>query len=520
MHHKLTLKQTELAKKLLKISISLVVIIALFSCQKKMDPKKQIILALENSPTNLDPRKGTDLASARVYEVVCNTLVTPDENSHLVPELAQSWEIIAGKDYLFHLRKGVKFHNGQELTAKDVKFTFKSMLEDSFISAKKGSFRIIKDIEIVDNYTVKFVLQEPFSSFLINIAAIGILPSGVEVDFSKRPIGTGPFRFLSYKEYQEINFEGFEDYFEGRSKIESLIFKIVPDAFTRMLELRKGSIDLAINNIPEDMVASLSKEAHLKVIKKAGSNYSYIGLNLKDPILKHREVRQAIAYAVDREGMIEHLLRDLAFPAKGILAAGNWAYEGEVAGYEYKPELSKKLLDYAGFIDPDGPGPMPRFSLSCKVSNTKRSRDIAVIIKENLRQVGIDLSIRSLEWQTFYQDIIKGNFQLCCMRWVGAIDPDIYRYVFYSKSIPPEGANRGYYKDEEVDRLILQAKKNLYQEELKRLYSQIQRKVALDVPYISLWHSTNVAIMKKGINGLKLYPTASFKALKNIYISP
>lgn len=513
----------KLAKILIRISTFLLLLIAMFyflSCQKKAHQKGTIILALENSPSNLDPRKGTDLASARVHEVVFNTLVTPDESSQLAPELARSWEIINGKDYLFHLKKGIKFHNGQELLARDVEFTFKSLLEDSFISAKKGSFRVIKDIEIVDDYSVKFILQEPYSSFLINLAAIGILPSGVQAEFSKNPIGTGPFKFLSYKEDQELIFQSFDRYFEGKPKIEGIIFKIIPDAFTRMLELRKGSIHLAINNIPEDMVASLAQEAHLKVVKKAGSNYSYIGINLKDPILQGREVRQAIAYAIDVEGMIQHLLKGLASPAKGILAARNWAHEENVAIYEYNPKLSQELLDKAGFIDPDGPGPKSRFRLSCKVSNNKRSRDIAVVIKESLRQVGIDLSIRSLEWQTFYQDVIKGNFQLCCMRWIGAIDPDIYRYVFYSKSTPPEGANRGFYKDEELDRLIIQAKKSLDQKELKELYSEIQKKIALEVPYINLWHSTNVAILSKEVHGLRLFPTASFKALKNLSIIP
>ena len=192
---------------------------------------------------------------------------------------------------------------------------------------------------------------------------------------------------------------------------------------------------------------------------------------------------------------------------------------GVVSYYEYNPQRSRELLDQAGYIDPDGPGPEYRFSLTCKISNNKRSRDIAVIMQENLRQVGIDLHIRSLEWQTFYQDITKGNFQLCCMKWIGAIDPDIFRYVFYSKSIPPEGANRGYYKNQEIDTLIIKAKKTLDTNELKALYSEIQKQTALDVPYISLWHSTNVAIMNAKIEGLKLFPTASFKVLKNIYIS-
>jgi peptide/nickel transport system substrate-binding protein len=494
-------------------------IISFIACQKDIKDKSSIVLALENSPSNLDPRKGTDLASARIQELLFNTLVTPDESSQLVPELCQNWEIINGKDYIFHLKKGVKFHNGQELTAKDVVFTFKSLLEDSFISAKKGSFKEVKDIEAIDDYTVKFTLHEPYSSFLINIAAIGILPCGISSDFNKNPIGSGPFKFIQYKTDEELVVESFDNYFEGKPRVNRLIIKIVPDAFTRMLELRKGSIDLAINNIPEDMVSSLAQDPHLQVIKKIGSNYSYIGINIQDPILKHREVRQAIAYAINRKSMIKYLLKGLASPAKGILPQGNWIHEEDVISYEYNPKLSQNLLDQAGFFAPDGSGAKYRFTLTCKISNNKRSRDIAIVMQENLRRVGIDLHIKSLEWQTFYQDIIKGNFQLYIMQWIGAIDPDIYRYVFYSKSIPPEGANRGHYNDKEIDELIMKAKTTLKQEELKTLYSQIQKKIALDAPYISLWHSTNIAIMERRIKGFELYPTASFKALKNIYIS-
>jgi peptide/nickel transport system substrate-binding protein len=494
-------------------------IIFLISCQKNTKDKNSVVIALENSPSNLDPRKGTDLASARIHEVLFNTLVTPDEKSQLVPELCQDWKIVNGRDYIFRLKKGVKFHNGQELTAKDVEFTFNSLLEDSFISAKKGSFREVKSIEVLDDYTVKFTLHEPRSSFLINIAAIGILPYGISTDVRKNPIGTGPFKFIKYKEDQELIVESFDNYFEGKPKLNRLIFKIIPDAFTRMLELRKGSIDLAINNIPEDMVSSLAQEPHLQFITKNGSNYSYIGINIQDLILKHRKVRQAIAHAINRESIIKHLLNGFATPAKGILPQGNWTYEDNVVTYEYNPELSQNLLDQAAFIDPDGVGPKSRFTLTCKISNNKRSRDIAIVIQENLRQVGIDLHIKSLEWQTYYQDIMKSNFQLCIMKWIGAIDPDIYRYVFYSKSIPPEGANRGHYIDKEIDEFIIKAKTTLDQEELKALYSQIQKKVAFDVPYISLWHSTNIAIMQRKIKELKLYPTASFKALKNIRIS-
>ncbi len=506
-------------KRLSSILLILAIGFTLPACQGRPSKgKNSVIIALEQSPGNLDPRLGTDVSSARVHELIFDPLVTTDQKAEIVPHLAWKWESVEGKVYTFFLRPGVEFHSGKKLTADDVKYTFESLLDEKFFSPKKEHFRIIKAIDAVDDHTVRFTLREPFSSFLINEAGIGIIPQGSGEECHLRPIGSGLFKFLYYKDDEEVGFAAFDNYWGGSPKVDRIIYKIIPDSTTRVLELRKGSIDLVINAIPEEIIQSIEREPHLKVLKKQGCIYSYIGLNMRDPILANHKVRWAIGYAIDREGIIRNLLHNLATPASGILAPSNWAYEGEVTTFSYNPARAKELLDEAGYPDPDGDGPQGRFHLVFKTPTLKWARDISTVINENLKQVGIDLEIRSYEWQTFYNDIIKGNFQLYPLRWIGATDPDIYRYCFHSQSLPPKGANRGGYHNQTIDRLIDQARTTTNREELKELYSQIQKIIANDAPYISLWYNTNVAVMKKEIQGLTLYPTATFRVLKNLYI--
>jgi len=498
-------------------SFLIVISLLLLGCGRR-EEEGALKVALEAAPVNLDPRIGTDLASARVHELVFNRLVTTDIHSEIIPELAERVELSGDRIYIFHLRRGVRFHDGHELTSADVRYTFESLLSPDFISVKKHHFKIVERIETPDRYTVKFILKKPFSSFLINIAGVGIVPAGAGKDFSHHPIGTGPFRLMTYREDEELVFSRFDHYFEGKPKLKRLVLKIIPDATTRMLALEKGEVDLIINALPPDMVMVLAKKHGLNLITAPGCNYTYLGFNFRDKLIKRKAIREAIAYAINRDEIIRTLLGGLAEKADGILARGNWAYEGDVAHYPYDPERAKRVLDEAGFPDPDGEGPAPRITLTLKVSNNKLSRDLATVFASELARVGIRLNIRSYEWQTFYSDIIKGNFQIYLLRFIGATDPDIYRYCFHSGSVPPNGANRGAYSNPRLDKLIEKAMITLDKKERKRLYSEIQKIVAEDLPYVSLWHNKNFALFRDGITNLILYPNANFKYLKDVVI--
>jgi peptide/nickel transport system substrate-binding protein len=239
-------------------------------------------------------------------------------------------------------------------------------------------------------------------------------------------------------------------------------------------------------------------------------------MNLQHPILRHQKVRQALALAIDREAIIRHLLKDQAVPATGLLSPLHWAYEGAIAAWPHDPEKAKKLLDEAGFADPDAAGPGVRFKLSFKTTNIDLRRRTAEAFKEQLQRVGIELEIRTYEWGTFYSDIKKGSFHLFSLAWVGILDPDIYYHIFHSGSVPPNGDNRGRYSNPMLDELLERGRKVTQAGERRLIYRQVQRIVAEDLPYIPLWWVKNVIVRKPSIHDFTPYPDGDLISLKKV----
>jgi peptide/nickel transport system substrate-binding protein len=228
-------------------------------------------------------------------------------------------------------------------------------------------------------------------------------------------------------------------------------------------------------------------------------------------------VRQAISYAIDRDAIIDHTLKGLAMKADGVvLAPLHWAYEGHVRRYDYDPQRAKELLDAAGLPDPDGDGPRMRVSLSYKTSTDMESREIAQIIKEYLKAVGIGLEVRGFEWGTFFDDIKRGNFQIYSLRWIGVVDPDIYYYLFHSSSFPPNGANRGRYRNPELDELLAASRRTVDRGKRKRLYSLIQKILAEDAVYTSLWYRDNLVVIREKFRGFQIYAGGEYISLKDV----
>lgn len=483
------------------------------SCSQPSIPDGYVIVALESNPSSLDPRIATDASSQKIIRLIFNGLVKLDENMRPAPDLAIRWEKINDLTFLFHLRKGVKFHNGKELTSEDVKFTFKSILNPSLSSPHRGSYQYIKSIEERGRYAVIFRLKKPYSPFLTTMT-MPIIPADYN-DKENPPPGTGPFKFVRWIQDEWIELKANDGFFDGEVRIKGVIFRIIPDDTSRFLELQKGNIHLILNAIEPEVLPLVNKRSRLfNIMTRPGTNYSYLGFNLHDPILRDRRVREAIARGIDRDTIIKEILKGFAYPAKGILPPMHWAHEGDVEVYTYNPVRARKLLDEAGFFDPDGPGPKKRFRLLYKTSQNKLRRRIAEVIQAQLAQIGIDVEIRSYEWGTFYSDIKSGNFQIYSLTWVGVTDPDIYYYIFHSSSTPPNGANRGGYRNPEVDSLLERGRVEGDEKRRKEIYSKIQKIIVKDLPYISLYHSVNIAVVKKGLVGFILYPDESLISLR------
>jgi peptide/nickel transport system substrate-binding protein len=499
-------------RRLALLLASLIFLFAVVSCARKPDPDT-LVMIIESSPTNLDPRVGIDAFSERIDDLIFDDLLTRDEHFNVQPGLAERWEIPDPRTYVFHLHHGVRFHDGRQLTARDVKWTFDTLLQGKILSTKAAVYKWVDHIEAPDDYTVVFRLKEPFAALLWNLSdgAIGIVPYGSGDEITRHPIGSGPFRFVSAEPDKEVILERNEDYWGQKAKLGRVRFAVIPDVNTRALELRKGSADVEVNALTVDMVLTLERDPHLTILRAPGSVLAYAAFNTRDPILKDVRVRQALAYAIDRRPILQYLMRNFARSADSLLPPESWAYDNDVPHYPYDPERARQLLEQAGFPEVNG----ARFHLTMKTSTDENTRLLAAVLQQQLRQVGIALDIRTFEFATFFSDVTKGAFQMYSLRWVGGNeDPDIFEYVFHSSKFPPNGANRSFYSNPQVDALIDRARMELDQQARKRLYDEVQRIVARDVPYVNLWYLDNIVVHSKRVNGLTLNPSGNYDFLK------
>ena len=476
-------------------------------------------MLIESSPTNLDPRVGIDGRSENIDNLIFDDLLAKGDDLNVAPGLAEHWEIPEPLTYIFHLHRGVKFHDGRSLTSRDVKWTFDSLLQGKIRSTKAAVYKFVDHIDAPDDATVVFHLKEPDSTLLWNLSdgAIGIVPYGSGDEVALHPIGSGPFKFVSAETDREVIIERNEDYWGEKAKLERVRFAVVPDETTEALELRKGSGDLAINSLTPDTVVTLARDANIKIERSAGTRLAYLAFNLRDPILQNRRVRQAIAYALDRKPMIEYLWRGMAEPARSVLPAQSWAYNGNVPDYAHDPDKAKQLLDAAGYPAVGG----VRFHIMMKTSTDPNTRLMVAVMQQQLWQVGIVLDIRSFEFATFFSDVQHGAYQIYGLRWIGGNeDPDIFEYAFHSSKFPPNGANRSYYSNPKLDALIDQARREVDPKVRKPLYADVQSILAEDVPYINLFYLDNILVHTARVKNLKLNPAGNFDFLRTADLQP
>ena len=490
------------------------------ACSQAPQPDPDVItIAIRAAPNTLDPRLGGDEASQRVAQLIFNPLMDLGDDLRVRPALAERLDNPDPLTYIVHLRRGVKFHDGHELTSKDVVYTFAAFLDPAFTSPFKGAYRVMRSVTALDDYTVEFRLAEPFAAFptqLVNTPPV--VPFGSGDSLRSHPIGTGPYRFVNYDVDEQVVLSAFDGYWKGPPSNPGVIVKVIPDDTMRGLELRKRSVDLVANDLPPDIVHQLERSGEFRVTRSPGLDFSYLGFNMRDPVLQDKRVRHAIGYAIDRDAIVRYLRRGLARPAFGLMPPQAWAFEPHVFQFTHDPAQSKQLLDEAGFPDPDGDGPAARLSMSLRISTNEEVRLQGSVIQQDLAKVGIRLAIRSSELATLQDDVLKGNFQIFSLQWVGGglVDPDMLRRVFHSKQTPPSGFNRGHYDNPLADSLIDRATTALDEATRKRLYGEAQKVIAEDAPYIPIWNRTNVLVARPSLTGLHLSPTGDFSALKDV----
>jgi len=468
-------------------------------------PDDVIRMGLANAPVNLDPRFATDATSTRINRLLYRRLVDFDSANRPVPALAQ-WQQLSPIHYRFILnREGRKFYHGAQLTARDVKATYDFILDPGSASPHRTALNMIDRIEIQGDEQIDFFLTRVDPLFPAYLA-IGILPADLmskKHPFQNQPVGSGSFQFIAWPEEGRLRLK-------RRRDGQLFEFLKVSEATVRILKLLRGEVDLIQNDLPPELLAYLKQKKTVQIEQTAGSNFSYLGFNLQDEDTGQLVVRQAVAYAIDREAIIHYVMQDAAQQAQAMFPPSHWAGVKNLPPYDRDLKKARALLHEAGY---DKQHPL---QLVYKTSSDPFRVRLATVIQSQLAEVGIEVDLRSYDWATVYGDIKAGRFQMYSLAWVGVKTPDIFRYVFHSDSVPPNGANRGRFKDAAVDRLIEQAEVETDEMQQAALYRQLQRLLLQKLPYVPLWYENQVVVSRNNIQGYHLASDGNYDGLNRV----
>jgi peptide/nickel transport system substrate-binding protein len=470
--------------------------------------------------SNLIPLLASDSPSHSIAGMVYNGLVKYDKDMNIVGDLAESWDITAkGLVITFHLRKGVKWHDGQPFTAADVLYTYQVTVDPKTPTAYAEDFRAVKKAEALDDYTFRVTYDKPFAPALISWSS-SILPrhllSGKDITKSplaRHPIGTGPYKFKEWVAGQKIVLVSNPDYFEGRPYIDGQITRIIPDTATMFLELRAqnlGMMGLTPLQYTRQTENNLFKNNFNKY-RYLSFAYTYLGYNLKNPLFTDKRVRQAISYAINKDEIISGVLLGLGKPATGPYKHGTWAYNDKVKIYNYSPQKASELLREAGWTKLNSDGVLEKdgkpfvFEIVTNQGNDTRQK-CAEIIQRQLAEVGITVKIRILEWSAFVTNFInKRRFDAVILGWTIPLDPDAYD-VWHSSKTKPEELNFISYNNKEADKILEKGRSTFDQKERKKYYDRFQEILAEDQPYTFLYVPEALIITHNRFRGIEPAP--------------
>ena len=471
---------------------------------------RRLSLAIESAPLTLDPRGAFNTDTAKVQQLIFDTLVTKGPDFDFAPGLAESWT--SSPDWTevsFQLRSGVRFHDGHELTARDVVFTFGSLVSGGF--GKSSAFAAVERVEATGLLTVRFVSKRPNPGLLVDLVAVGILPEGSGAEAARSPVGTGPFRLAApYAGEGDLALEHFDEFAGGHPAIDGVDVRVLPDAATRAAAIEAGEVDLAINPgfAPDAYDRFDGLNGRARVETSPGGGVQFVVFNTERPGLADVRVRRSLALAIDRELVVRKLLGARARLAVSPLPPGHWA-AADVESLPYEPPLAKRML-----AEVQSSTPLP--SIELMTLPTTADRDLAAVLQESWRAVGVETTIVSVERAVFAERLARGDFGAAIHRFTGGNQfTTIFKGAFHSRSIHDREGKRGElnyarFADAELDRMIDAA--DLLSDRGQRIqaYAAIQRRIADEVPWILLWHPDNVAVAGSRVGPFTLDRSGDF----------
>jgi peptide/nickel transport system substrate-binding protein len=457
----------------------------------------------------------TDASSHEAAGYVFNGLVRYDKDLKLEGELAESWEVSPdGKRITFRLRKGVTWHDGAPFTSDDVMFTYKRMIDPRTPTAYGEDFKQVKRAASPDPHTFVVEYARPFAPALaswgMHVLPKHLLENHPDISKSplnKKPVGTGPYRFVEWKTGEKVAFDASPDYFEGKPYIARVITRVIPDQATMFLELKAGGVDIMTLTPPQYVRQTETAEFRksFNKFKYTASAYTYLGFRLSHPFFTDRRVRQAIAHAADKKALIDGVLLGLGQEATGPYKPGTWAYNPNVRKYPHDPARAKALLAEAGWKEKEGvlvkDGKPFEFTVLTNAGNEARAKT-AAILQQNLAEVGIRMKIRTVEWAAFINEFIdKRKFDAVILGWNITPDPDQFD-IWHSSKTGPKELNHVGFANPEVDRLLDEGRGTFDLEKRKKAYFRIQEVLAEEQPYVFLFVPEALPVVQNRFRGI------------------
>ena len=534
------------------------------SCSPKQLPKSTLFVVLDSKPNTLDPRKATDANGMRLTALIFNGLVKFGDQGELLPDAALKWEL-EGLTYTFYLKPDLSFSNGREVNKEDILFSFEEFKKKS--SPFHSAFKNIKSVKVFEEKTDKALLAEPLfedsddsvsnknlseksdeelvknpnaslfkepigdldknssgksdkKNLIVKIAmnnfqapflysdlqVIKILPKKEILEspeeFQKKPLGTGHFELVKNNFHQIL--------LKRRDKSQAfsprfISFQIIRDSFTRTQKILSGEADLAPSVIPLQKVAQFKRQKEkFRILFRSGLSTTYLLINLKNKFLKNNELRKALSLSVNREEIIKYKLQGYAVPASSFINPENYFFNKKIESSVFDLKEAKNIIRELG---------LQGLRLKLSTSNNQDTVNKARVLASQMSQTGLKITLQSNEWGTFYKDVGRGAYEIALMKWVGIVDPDIYRVAFHSENEAPRGRNRSFYKNDTLDELLEEGLKTRDQTKRKQIYDQIQLIIAQDFVVIPLWHDMELTVLKTNIANYQLRQNGDFLSL-------
>ncbi len=504
----------------LTCSVSVIIALGLAGCGAPRDDFRTLKLALDENPTTLDPAYIIDVSGGSVAAKLYNGLVAVDQKLALKGDLAERYEVSPdGRVYTFFLKRGVRFHNGRELTAEDVRYSFTRVLDPATVSTRtwvldkimgaeaflQGKADRVSGIACPDGMTVQITLERPCASFLwlLTMPNAYVVPrEEVEKwgkDFARHAVGTGPYRLGEWRQDYRLLLERFDGYFEGAPRMERIEYRIIPDQFTAFTEFERGNLDIVGVPASEFRRITVDPARAAYIHSNVGMNTYYIGFNCTRSPFDKPAVRRAFNYMIDRAKMVDKLLDGRAIAAVSALPPGLPGSELPAEGYRYDPQLAGALLKEAGV--PDG------FECTLYQNKTKEASHIIEAIHYYLRQAGVRVRIVEREWSSYKEALIKGEADLFFLSW-WADYPDAENFFFpnFFSGNAGAGGNKTFFKDARIDAMIEAANGVAGEKERAGMYAAINEEIFAQAPWVFLWHRKEFVITQPWVKGYFLYP--------------